>query len=130
MEKSSNEDIIKYRLVKSEQTLKEAYDNVKLGNWSLVANRLYYATYYLVLAVNMKNGDYSKTHTGTFSIFSKNYIATGILSREEGNLYRNLFSMRQSGDYDDFFDWTEKDIKPVLPEVEKLLVKIKKLISA
>ncbi len=121
--------VLGYRIDKSRQTFKEACDNAELGNWSLVANRLYYATFYMVLAVNLDNGDFSKSHSGTFALFSKRYISNGVLSKDEGNLYRSLFSMRQSGDYDDLFDWEEEDILPILPKVKSLLEKIESLIN-
>ncbi len=34
-------NIIKYRIQKSFETLKEAKDNATMSHWSLVANRLY-----------------------------------------------------------------------------------------
>lgn len=68
--------IIKYRVDKSQATFNEAIDNAKLQNWSLVANRLYYSTFYLVLALNLLNGEPSKTHNGSFALFSKRYIQT------------------------------------------------------
>lgn len=121
--------IIQYRIEKSDLTFKEAKDNAALGNWSLTANRLYYSTFYLALAINLSYGEISKTHNGTFSIFSKNFIATGLLSKEEGSLYRRLFTMRQTGDYDDLFDWEEEDVMPIIPLVSDLLKKMKTLIQ-
>ncbi len=120
--------IIKYRIEKSDTTFKEAKDNAALGNWSLAANRLYYSVFYLALAINLSNGESSKTHNGTYSLISKNYIAKGLLTKDEGSLYRRLFTMRQSGDYDDLFDWEEEDVAPIIPIVEKLLEKMKSLI--
>ncbi|MDE5976200.1 MAG: HEPN domain-containing protein [Muribaculaceae bacterium] len=127
--KEEKKDIITYRTEKAFQTFKEAADNASLHHWSLSANRLYYAIFYMVLAINLKNGDYTKTHTGTYNLFYKRYVASGILSKEEGKLYRHLFSMRQSGDYDDLFDWQEEDIVPIMPEVEKLLLKMKRIVE-
>lgn len=121
--------IIQYRIEKSDLTFKEAQDNASLGNWSLTANRLYYSAFYLALAINLSQGEISKTHNGTFSIFSKNFIATGILTKEEGSLYRRLFTMRQTGDYDDLFDWEEEDVMPIIPMVANLLDKMKTLIQ-
>lgn len=116
--------IINYRKEKSLQTFKEANDNALLGNWSLTANRLYYSVFYLIIALNIKNGESSKSHSGAFSLFSKRYISTGMLSKEESSLYRRLFTMRQSGDYDDLFDWEEEDVLPLIPQVKELLMKI------
>ena len=66
LEREERDAVISYRIEKSRQTFKEAVDNVSMGNWSLAANRLYYATFYMALAINLSNGDYSKTHNGTF----------------------------------------------------------------
>lgn len=120
--------IINYRVEKAFQTLKEAVDNANLRNWSLTANRLYYATFYMVLAINLSNDESSKTHAGAFNLFSLRYIASGVLSKDEGSLYRTLYSMRQSGDYDDLFDWEEADILPLIPRVESLLQKMLTLV--
>ena len=78
----------------------------------------------------MKDQDTARTHNGTYSLFSKKYIATGILSTEEGNHYRQLFTMRQSGDYDDLFDWTEDDVIPMISRVELLLAKMKTILKS
>ena len=32
--------------------------------------------------------------------------------------------MRQSGDYDDFFEWTEEDVRPCFEKTEQLIHKI------
>lgn len=120
--------VIKYRIEKSLLALKEAKDNATLGNWSLTANRLYYSVFYVALAINLSQGESSKTHNGTFSLLSKNFISTGLLSKSEGSLYRQLFTMRQSGDYDDLFDWEEEDILPLIPKVEQLIEKMKSFV--
>jgi len=122
--------IIQYRLEKSNQAIKEAKDNANLGNWSLTINRLYYATFYMALAINLKNKEIAKTHNGTYNLFNRKYIATGILSKSEGRLYRQLFSMRTTGDYDDLFDWGEDDVVPLIPEVEELIAKMKIILES
>lgn len=38
-----------------------------------------------------------------------------------------LQNMRQMGDYDDLFDWAEEDVLPKIPQVEKLVCKLKKM---
>ena len=60
---------------------------------------------------------------------SKKYIQSGLLTKEEGSLYRRLFTMRQSGDYDDLFDWEEEDVAPLLPLVEKLLDRMESFVE-
>ncbi|MDE7136216.1 MAG: HEPN domain-containing protein, partial [Muribaculaceae bacterium] len=96
---SEKNDIIQYRVDRAIQTLKEAKDNALLGNWNLSVNRLYYAVFYMTLALNLKNGDYAKTHNGVYNILCKKYIANNLLDNDDSVLYRRLFSMRQSCDY-------------------------------
>lgn len=122
--------IIGYRVEKSAQAFKEAKDNANLGNWSLTVNRLYYATFYMALAINLKNKDVAKTHNGTYSLFNIKDIATGVMTKEEGRLYRQLFSMRTTGDYDDMFDWNQDDVMPLIPQVSALLDKMKQLLDS
>lgn len=37
--------------------------------------------------------------------------------------------MRQSGDYDDLFDWEEDDVLPIISKVESLLQKMESFIA-
>lgn len=122
-------NIIHYRIEKAYQALKEARDNVSMSNWNLAVNRLYYATFYMAIALNLSNGETAKSHSGVFSIISKNYIATGALNKEAGALYRKLFSMRQTGDYDDLFDWEEDDVVPLVNKTEALVNSMRELIK-
>lgn len=128
LQDEEREAVVNYRIERSHQALKEAKDNIALQNWNLAVNRLYYATFYMAIAVILNNGYSAKSHNGVFNIISKNYIATGILSREDGILYRRLFSMRQTGDYDDLFDWTEDDVTPLLSKTETLINSLSDLI--
>lgn len=81
---SEKEAILKYRIERANQALKEAKDNASLGNWNLAVNRLYYAVFYMALAVNLYNGDSARTHNGVYNLFCKRYIATDVLSKDDG----------------------------------------------
>lgn len=121
--------IIAYRIQKSEQTMIEARDCAKMGHWSLAANRLYYALFHVASALLVDKGYTSKTHSGIICIIGQEFVTKGLLASEDGRLLSRLQNMRQSGDYDDMFDWTESDIKPLFKPTEILLDKMKKLIS-
>lgn len=58
----------------------------------------------------------------------QSYVLPGILPVSDAKLLSKLFSMRQSGDYDDLFDWEEEDVLPLIPQVEDFIVRVKKLI--
>lgn len=121
--------IIAYRIQKSEQTMTEAHDCAKMGHWSLTANRLYYALFHVASALLIDKGYTSKTHSGIICIIGQKFVTQGLLTSEDGRLLSRLQNMRQSGDYDDMFDWTKEDIEPLFKPTEILLNKMKGLIN-
>ncbi len=107
----------------------EARDNSVLKHWSLVANRLYYAVFHMASALAIDKGFSTKSHAGLICLLGQEFVLKGLLGREEARLASRLMNMRQSGDYDDLFDWEEEDILPLFPKTEKLLQKMLELIT-
>ena len=120
--------IITYRMEKAKQTFVEAEDNAALKHWNLVANRLYYAAFHAASALLISRGLSAKTHNGTIRLLGKEFVNTGLLTIVEGSLYSRLYNMRQCGDYDDLFDWTEDDVTPLIRPTNDLLAKIESLL--
>lgn len=122
-------NIIKYRVEKSASTIIEAKDNAKLGHWNLVANRLYYALFYMIAALLLDKDIQFKSHAGAIRAIGLNFVSKGLLTPEEGSLISRLQSMRSSGDYDDLFNWTEEKVAPMFEPTEALLDKMKQMIT-
>lgn len=125
----NKKDIIAYRIEKSKMTMDEAKDNATLKHWNLVANRLYYALFYMVAALLLDRGIHFKSHAGAIRAIGLHFVSKGILSSEDGKLISRIQSMRSSGDYDDLFDWTEEKVAPMFEPVNELLAKLRKLIT-
>ena len=68
---------------------------------------MYYACYYAVAALLLKHGICVKTHSGIRQAFSKEFVLTGQIDKEQSKFYSNLYANRQSGDYDDFIMMNE-----------------------
>lgn len=122
-------NIIKYRVEKSASTIIEAKDNAKLGHWNLVANRLYYALFYMIAALLLDKDIQFKSHAGAIRAIGLHFVSKGLLTSEEGSLISRLQNMRSSGDYDDLFNWTEENVAPMFEPTEALLDKMKQMIS-
>lgn len=99
---NTTEDLINYRLSRSKDALDDARILAEHAKWNAAINRLYYAAYYAVIALLLKHNYKPVTHNGTKSLFTEHFIKTGILPKDYGKLYSQLFSWRQKGDYDDF----------------------------
>jgi uncharacterized protein (UPF0332 family) len=122
--RNSEEDYIKYRFERAWQTFGDAKALANLGSWNSSMNRLYYACFYAVLALFIKNKISSHTHSGAKTQLSLHFVRSGRLDKEFAMLYGDLFDLRQKGDYGDFFDFEEKHIITLIPKVEEFLLKI------
>ena len=54
----------------------------------------------------------AKTHTGVIGLIGKEFVQNNLLNTDDAKLISRLQNMRQSGDYDDMFDWSENDVAP------------------
>jgi len=97
--------------------------------WYAAANRLYYACYYAVLGLLIKNGYSARTHSGVFGLFGMHFVKAGIINNEQNKIFRNLFDLRQNSDYEDMFEADEESVKPLLEPAEKFIAEIEKLIN-
>ena len=127
--KTSQEDYIRYRIERAWKTFEDAKSLAEIKSWNSSMNRLYYACFYSVLALFAKHNLNSRTHSGTKTQLSLHFVKTGLLDKESGMLYGDLFDLRQRGDYGDFFDFKEKDIIQLIPKVEEFLNKIAQLVE-
>jgi uncharacterized protein (UPF0332 family) len=57
------------------------------------------------------------------------FVKTGILTFDDGALISQLFSLRQSSDYEDFKEVTQENIEELTPRVKELIKKLKNLVE-
>lgn len=102
--------ILSFRIEKAWNTLNEAKGIAQLQYWNAVANRLYYACYYVTGALLVANNFTAHTHSGVIHLLGIHFIKSGIISKDAGKLYSKLYELQQTGDYDDMFNLTQEDI--------------------
>jgi len=121
--------LITLRLQRAKETMLEVEGITQLGYWRAAANRLYYACYYAVSALLIKNNLTARTHTGVINQLSLHFVTKGYISKEQGKFFKHLFELRQSSDYNDWFNIEEKDISPLLEPAKNFITEIEKLIN-
>ncbi len=126
---SERNAIVLYRLAKASDTIEEVKAVGNLNYWSLAANRLYYAAYYASVALLIHSNIETSTHKGVIRMISQFFVKEGRLKAEDSALLGRLFTMRQTGDYEDLFDWEEADVKPLIPKTENYIQRVKDLIQ-
>ncbi|MDE6008236.1 MAG: HEPN domain-containing protein [Muribaculaceae bacterium] len=122
-------DIVNYRIEKAYSSLTEAKSVVALDFWNLAVNRLYYAVYYISVALLISRGIETTTHKGAIRMIGYSFVKDGLLTPADSQLLGRLFSMRQTGDYEDLYDWKERDVVPLIPQVEEYIERVRKLIE-
>jgi len=95
-------DLIKYRMSRARETLEEAHIMLESSHLFGAANRMYYACYYAVNALLIKEGYSASKHSGIRSLFNRNFIKPGIISIDAGVAFNTLYDFRQASDYRDF----------------------------
>ena len=126
---SEKENYIRYRLARAWDTLDDARILAAKGKWNSTINRLYYAAYYAVMALLLKNDLKPTTHNGAKSNFTEHFIKNQVIDKKFGILYSQLFTWRQKGDYDDLFDFQEGKVNEYFKPVEEFINLIESLIN-
>ena len=121
--------MVKFRLEKSKATFAEIPFQMEQKFYRTAANRLYYSCYYAVTALLINEGYEAHTHNGVKTLLGLHYITKNKLDTSFGKLYRQLFNLRQSGDYEDWGEIDESDIKPLVEPAEKFIATIESLIN-
>lgn len=96
------DDLINYRINRAFETLKEAEKMLENEFWNASINRIYYACFYAVSGLLLKKGVDTSTHKGIRQMFGLHFVQTGLVSRESGKFFSDLYDRRQTGDYDDY----------------------------
>ena len=82
---------------------------------------MYYSCFYAIIALLLENNIKAKSHQGVKRQFGINFIVTDKIDKKYGRLYSKLFDWRTKGDYGDLFDFTEKDVTPLIEPVENFI---------
>jgi len=129
MKEEALQELVAYRLQRAEETLEEARVMGSIGHWNACANRLYYAAFYAVSGLLVRDGLTATKHSGVKALFNRHYVKAGKVSKEEGRLYNRLFDLRQEGDYLDFASLDEEKVAPLVEATADFIERIRLLLS-
>lgn len=115
----SREVLSAYRLQCAKKTLLEVDALTGGGFYNAAGNGLYYACYYAVIALWVKNTIATQTYQGVRQIFSLHFIANGKIPPSYSTSYDRI-----SGDYDDDVQYDSKTIHITRPQTEAFICMI------
>lgn len=129
MTDDERKSLVSVRLQNAKDTLDEVPVHIENGFWNTATNRMYYACYYAVAALLLKNGVSVKTHSGVRQALGKEFVVTGLVSKEQARFFSNLFDNRQTGDYDDFIMMSEEKVRELYPQAVDFVKSLECLIG-
>ncbi|NER80969.1 MAG: HEPN domain-containing protein [Leptolyngbya sp. SIO1D8] len=91
--------LVQYRLTEAEETLREAEILLAQSAFRGSINRSYYAMFYAVSGLLATRGLGTSKHSGVISLFDREFVKTGILSKELSRSLHKAFDKRQASDY-------------------------------
>ena len=127
MKEIERNSLVFYRLNKAKEILLEIDLLIDNQLWNTAVNRLYYACYYAVIALLIKKGIKTQTHTGVRQMFGLQIVKTGLIDKELGRYFSDIFDKRLTGDYDDFIDYEKDDVIDLVAPAKKLIIQIENL---
>ena len=129
LKETERKDLVKYRLEKAYSTLAEIQVLLDSKFYRTAANRLYYACFFAATAVLINDGHETHTHNGVKTLLGLHYVKENRIEKAQGNLFKQLFNLRQTGDYEDWIDIDEQDVAPLIEQAWRFIQEIEKLIN-
>lgn len=130
LDQESRDLLIAYRIERAYGSLKEAKLMAQGGFYNASINRLYYACYYMAVALLLKNNISAQTHNGVKTMLGMHFTSKGKLSISASKIFTTLFEKRHSSDYDDFVYCDQEMFDELYPKAEAFIEEIKKLIKS
>jgi uncharacterized protein (UPF0332 family) len=122
-------DLVAYRASRSKETLKEAKTMIDNRYWNAAVNRIYYSCYYAVSALLLLKSIETGTHKGIRQMFGLYFVQTGLVSKEDGRFFSDLYDRRQTGDYDDFIIYDKVTVNQLFSQADEFVDNMIKLIE-
>lgn len=118
----------KQKMAKANATINEITNLLQFEYYNNAINRLYYSSFYAILALLSTIDIFPKSHKGVLQMFSLHFIKTGLIPKDSGDFYTQLFQDRILADYDDEAVYTKKYVENYLVLAKLLIEQIARLL--
>lgn len=116
-------------LEKAEQSLASAELELNAGYVNFAVNRLYYACFYAVTALLLRDGKQLARHSAVKSEFSRTYVKPGTVDVKWSKFYQKLFDDRQESDYIPTTAFEASDVAGRIQQAREFIDLIRSLIG-
>lgn len=121
--------LIKLYWDRCEEALADADAAIAYKRWNNAAGRIYYAVFYAVCTLFVKDGHPIKSHRGAKNILGLNYVVTGKISPEKSQIFSQLETLRDMADYNVAFLATKEEVMEYRPKADDFIAAVKELMK-
>jgi hypothetical protein len=129
-ESEAQKTLIGIWLEKADEALASAELELNAGHTNFAVNRLYYACFYAVTALLLRDGKQFARHSAVKSEFVRTYIKPGRIDAKWNKVYQKLFDDRQEGDYIPTSTFEASDVSSSLQQAREFTDLIRSLVYA
>jgi len=122
-------ELAKHWIKKAYRTLETARYNLKGNFIESSLDRLYYASFYSVMAYLTIEREKFKKHSGVKSFFFRNLVKKGIIDKKYGKLYNKLYYLREEADYTPNPSFSYKEVENLIKETENFIKSMENIIN-
>jgi len=123
-------ELIALRMQQATETLREAHILIAEHAGRGGVNRAYYAMFYAALALLAIKGLGSSKHSGTISLFDREFVRPGDLPKELSRSLHMAFERRQQADYGELIQLDEPAAARAVEEAEIFVQKVRDYLTA
>jgi uncharacterized protein (UPF0332 family) len=127
MNGDQRELLAKSWMEKADSALQDARLLMENGRFSSCVNRLYYSVFFAACAVLASRGESYSRHSAVRSSIHRDFVNTGLLSKEQGRIYDILLSRREQSDYQPSATFTADEVSDYLHRAAEMIDSLKKL---
>jgi uncharacterized protein (UPF0332 family) len=62
-------------------------------------------------------------------MFGLHFVSTGIVAKEIGKFYTELFELRQDSDYESYFEFEVQEVIVLLPPAKNLITEVGRILG-
>jgi uncharacterized protein (UPF0332 family) len=128
-EEEARRTVVTFWVAKTDEALASARSEYNAGRFSFAVNRAYYACFYAVGAVFLREGQEFTKHSGIRGALHRDLIKTGRVDPEFGKIYDRVFDNRQRGDYQELVQFEAEQVEEILRQARAFTEEMHRLLD-
>jgi len=128
MKEEDRKALIEHRISKADDAIRDVEFLIDSKRYLLAINRIYFGIFYIISALSLKNDFHTSKHQQLIGWFNKEFVASGRVDSRYGKIIHNAFKNRSTGDYDDFAEFDEEEVKDSFEEMQEFIDTIRAML--